>query len=149
MSGTGHDPGVVDVEVAKSNLQAEGFLMRQKCLTCRDNKGGLIGPQLDGVGNWGKTALATKILDPNRNITENFRTYNISLNNGQTVSGLYRREEGQTLVLADQTGKEFSISKPDIKEMLPSKYTLMPDNFHTSLSVEEFNSLLVYLLNTK
>ena len=42
MSGTGHDPGVVDVEVAKSDLQAEVFLMRQKCLTCRDNKGGLI-----------------------------------------------------------------------------------------------------------
>ena len=138
--------------VPDNGLIASGALVFEKnCSSCHqiDNKGGLIGPQLDGVGNWGKTALATKILDPNRNITENFRTYNISLNNGQTVSGLYRREEGQTLVLADQTGMEFSISKPDIKEMLPSKYTLMPDNFHTSLSVEEFNSLLVYLLNTK
>jgi putative heme-binding domain-containing protein len=114
-----------------------------------DKKGGLIGPQLDGVGNWGKTALATKILDPNRNITENFRTYNISLNNGQAVSGLFRREEGQTVVLADQTGKEFSVSKPDIKEMTPSKYTLMPDNFNTELSKEEFDALLTYLLNTK
>jgi len=93
--------------------------------------------------------LATKILDPNRNITENFKTYNISLNNGQAVSGLYRREEGQTLVLADQTGKEFSVSKPEIKEMTASKYTLMPDNFNTALSKEEFNDLLAYLLNTK
>jgi putative heme-binding domain-containing protein len=126
-------------------------IFEQNCSSCHqiDKKGGLIGPQLDGVGNWGKTALATKILDPNRNITENFRTYNIALNNGQTVSGLYRREEGQTLVLADQTGKEFSISKPDIKEMTPSKYTLMPDNFNTELSKEEFDALLTYLLNTK
>jgi putative heme-binding domain-containing protein len=126
-------------------------IFEQNCSSCHqiDKKGGLIGPQLDGVGNWGKTALATKILDPNRNITENFRTYNIALNNGQTVSGLFRREEGQTVVLADQTGKEFSVSKPDIKEMTPSKYTLMPDNFNTELSKEEFDALLTYLLNTK
>jgi putative heme-binding domain-containing protein len=109
----------------------------------------LIGPQLDGVGNWGKTALATKILDPNRNISENFRTYNISLKSGQTVSGLYRREEGQVLILANQAGEEFSISQLDIKEMTASKFTLMPDNFHTVLSKEEFDDLLVYLLNIK
>lgn len=135
-----------------NNLVSKGATIFEKnCSSCHqvDNKGGLIGPQLDGVGNWGKTALATKILDPNRNITENFRTYNIGLNNGQSVSGLFRREEGQTVVLADQTGKEFSVSKPDIKEMTPSKYTLMPDNFSTALSKEEFDALLTYLLNTK
>lgn len=132
-------------------LASGATIFEKNCSSCHqvDKKGGLIGPQLDGVGNWGKTALATKILDPNRNITENFRTYNISLNNGQAVSGLFRREEGQTVVLADQTGKEFSVSKPDIKEMTPSKYTLMPDNFNTELSKEEFDALLTYLLNTK
>jgi putative heme-binding domain-containing protein len=132
-------------------VSAGATIFDNNCGACHQiaKKGGLIGPQLDGVGNWGQTALATKILDPNRNITENFRTYNISLNNGQTVSGLFRREEGQTVVLANQVGQEFTVSKPDIKEMLPSKYTLMPDNFHTSLTEEEFNALLVYLLNTK
>jgi putative heme-binding domain-containing protein len=128
-----------------------GLIYESHCSMCHqiNNKGGLIGPQLDGVGNWGKTALATKILDPNRNISENFRTYNISLNNGQIVSGLFRREEGQTLVLANQLGEEFTVSRLEIKEMVASKYTLMPDDFHTSLSKEEFNGLLVYLLNIK
>ena len=128
-----------------------GQIYEANCSMCHqiNNKGGMIGPQLDGVGNWGKTALATKILDPNRNISENFRTYNISLKNGQTVSGLFRREEGQTVVLANQAGEEFTVSRLDIKEMVPSKYTLMPDNFHTTLSKEEFDGLLVYLLNIK
>ena len=35
-------------------------------------EGGNIGPQLDGVGNWGAQALAEKILDPNRNIFRAF-----------------------------------------------------------------------------
>jgi putative heme-binding domain-containing protein len=121
------------------------------CSMCHqiDNEGGLIGPQLDGIGNWGRTALTTKILDPNRNITENFRSYNITLKNGQTVTGLYRREEGQSLILANQLGEEFSIAKEDIKEQVASKYTLMPDNFHTVMGEDEFDELMVYLLSNK
>jgi putative heme-binding domain-containing protein len=142
---------LAEFDPGKSSSGLGGHIYEKNCSLCHqiDGKGGLIGPQLDGVGNWGKTALATKILDPNRNISENFRTYNISLKNGQTVSGLYRREEGQVLILANQAGEEFSISQLDIKEMTASKFTLMPDNFHTVLSEEEFDDLLVYLLNIK
>jgi putative heme-binding domain-containing protein len=138
-----------DPTTIASNLG--GHVYEKNCRICHqiDSKGGLIGPQLDGVGNWGKKALATKILDPNRNISENFRTYNINLKNGQTVSGLYRREEGQVLVLANQAGEEFTVSRLDIREMTASKFTLMPDNFHTVLSKEEFDGLMAYLLNVK
>jgi putative heme-binding domain-containing protein len=121
------------------------------CSMCHqiDNSGGLIGPQLDGIGNWGRTSLTTKILDPNRNITENFRNYNITLKNGQTLTGLYRREEGQSLVLANQLGEEFTVPKEEIEEQVASKYTLMPDNFHTALSEADFDALMVYLLGRK
>ncbi|PSR55469.1 dehydrogenase [Adhaeribacter arboris] len=123
----------------------------KNCSMCHqiDKKGGLIGPQLDGVGNWGKEALATKILDPNRNISEAFRTYTITLKNGKTVSGLYRRDEGQLLVLADRSGQEFTIAQQDIQEKTASPYTLMPDHFNSTIPKEEFDALLVYLLNNK
>ena len=142
---------LAEFDPAKTAPNLGGHVYEKNCSICHqiDSKGGLIGPQLDGVGNWGKTALATKILDPNRNISENFRTYNISLKNGQTVSGLYRREEGQVLVLANQAGEEFKISRLDIKEMAASQFTLMPDNFHAVLSKEEFDGLMAYLLNVK
>ncbi len=123
----------------------------KNCSMCHqiDKQGGLIGPQLDGIGNWGRTALTTKILDPNRNISEDFRLYNISLKNGKTVSGLYRREEGQLLVLANQTGQEFTLPQQDIKERVASKYTLMPDHFNSTIPKEDFDALLVYLLSVK
>lgn len=123
----------------------------QNCSMCHqiDKKGGLIGPQLDGIGNWGREALTTKILDPNRNISEAFRTYNITLKNGKTVSGLYRREEGQLLVLANPSGEEFSVAQQDIKEKVPSPYTLMPDHFNSTIKKEDFDALLVYLLSIK
>ena len=96
------------------------------------------------MGNWGRNALTTKILDPNRNISEAFRTYNITLKDDKTLSGLYRRQEGQLLVLANVGGQEFTLSKADIKEKTASPYTLMPEHFGETIKKEEFDALLVY-----
>lgn len=123
----------------------------QQCSSCHSmaEEGGNIGPNLDGVSQWGAKSLAEKILDPNRNISENFRTYTVRMNDGKVVTGLYRRDEGAVIVFADLSGKEFSISKKEIAEQTASKLTLMPDNFRERLSREDFNALIHYLLNPK
>ncbi|MEX2336067.1 MAG: PVC-type heme-binding CxxCH protein [Fulvivirga sp.] len=142
---------LADFNPENKTMEMGNAVFIKHCSMCHqiDNEGGLIGPQLDGIGNWGRSSLTTKILDPNRNITENFRSYNITLKNGQRVTGLYRREEGQSLVLANQLGEEFTIAKEDVEGQVPSKYTLMPDNFHTAMSEENFDALMVYLLSRK
>ena len=94
-------------------------------------------------------ALAEKILDPNRNVSEAFRNYTITLKDGKVMSGLFRREEGEVIVFADISGKEFSVPKNNIAEQKISKYTLMPDHFGNVLSQEEFNTLLKYLLSVQ
>jgi putative heme-binding domain-containing protein len=93
--------------------------------------------------------LATKIIDPNRNISEAFRNYTVKLKDGNVLAGLYRREEGAIVIFADATGREFSIAKNDIAERIPSKVTLMPDNFRNSLSQTDFNAIINYLINHK
>lgn len=100
-------------------------------------------------GQLGTKCFTTKILDPNWNISEAFRTYNITLKDGKTLSGLYRREEGQLLILANVGGQEFTVSQADIKEKSASPYTLMPDHFSNTIKKEEFDALLVFLLNEK
>lgn len=123
----------------------------RNCATCHSigGEGGSIGPQLDGVGNWGPSALIEKVLDPNRNVSESFRNYTLKLKDNKVLSGLYRREEGAVLVFADVSGKEFTIPKSDIVERTPSKYSLMPDQFATSISQQDFNALISYLLTVK
>ena len=132
-------------------LEKGRALFETNCAICHQigGTGGMIGPQLNGIGNWGVRALSEKILDPNRNISESFRTYNIILNNGKQQAGLYRRTEGEVMVFADISGKEFKLSKKDIKSYTPSPYTLMPDQFRHILSEEEFGALLEYLLSVK
>ena len=105
-----------------------------------------IGPQLHGIGKRGAQALAEKIIDPNRNISEAFRNYTIKLKDGKILTGLYRREEGLVIIFGDLNGKEFSVSKKDIAEQKASRYTIMPDHFGTTLSEKEFSMLVAYLL---
>ena len=141
---TDFDPASVTVESGKA-------MFIQNCSVCHQIKGngGMIGPQLDGIGNWGQKALTEKVLDPNRNISQAFRTYTITLKNGKVLTGLYRREEGEVSVFANPGGQEFSVPKNEIKERKASKYTLMPDNFSKTVAKKDFDALLKYLLSIK
>ncbi|MHB1179366.1 MAG: PVC-type heme-binding CxxCH protein [Daejeonella sp.] len=138
------NPESVTVESGKA-------MFIQNCSMCHQIKGngGMIGPQLDGIGNWGQKALTEKVLDPNRNISQAFRTYTITLNNGKILTGLYRREEGEVLVFANPGGQEFSVPKNEIKERKASQYTLMPDHFSKTIAKKDFDALLKYLLSVK
>ncbi|MBM3847858.1 MAG: c-type cytochrome, partial [Verrucomicrobia bacterium] len=108
--------------------------------------GGLIGPQLDGIGNRGLERLCEDIVDPNRNVDHAFRTRLIILKDGETASGLPRREEGDALVMANALGQEFMVSKKDIAEQRESNNSLMPENFGELLTPGQFNDLLAFLL---
>jgi putative heme-binding domain-containing protein len=128
---------------------ADGERVFQKnCMVCHqiDGKGALVGPQLTGVGNRGLERLCEDILDPNRNVDVSFRTTVLTLNDGDTVSGLFGREEGEQVVLADAAGKEFNVAKKTVKERSQTESSLMPDNFGDAIPPEEFNALLAYLL---
>jgi putative heme-binding domain-containing protein len=144
---------ITDFTYAKSTPSAATgrVVFTRNCSTCHsiEEEGGSIGPQLDGVGRWGVSALVEKILDPNRNVSESFRNYTIRLKDDKVLSGLYRRDEGALMVFADISGKEFTVSKKDIAEQTASKYTLMPDQFSTTISAGDFNALVAYLLTIK
>ncbi len=139
--------------LARLDVSAGGGrqIFTQNCSPCHqiNKEGGMIGPQLDGIGSWGSKALATKILDPNRNISEAFRTYTIKLKNGSVKNGLFRREEAASLVYANTAGEEFFIAKKDIVENQPSKFTLMPDHFGQTIPQDQFNQLMGYLLSIR
>ena len=138
------DPASVTVASGKT-------IFIQNCSMCHqiNGNGGLVGPQLDGIGNWGQKALTEKILNPNGNISKAFVTYNITLKNGKVLTGLFRRTEGNVLVFADYGGQEFSVRKDEINKQLASEFTLMPDHFSKTIDKKDFDALLKYLLTVK
>jgi len=124
-------------------------IFTQNCAICHQigGAGAVIGPQLDGVGSRGLDRIVEDVLDPNRNVDVNFRTQVIVLKDGDVQNGLFRREEGQLLVLADSTGKEISIPKKDIQTRRESDTSLMPGNFGDIIPEKDFENLMAFLLS--
>ncbi|MBL9173853.1 MAG: c-type cytochrome [Verrucomicrobiales bacterium] len=123
-------------------------IFQQNCAACHqlDGKGGLVGPQLTGIGNRGVERLCEDILDPNRNVDRAFRQTLVVLKDGESRSGLFRREEGSQWVLVDAAGQEFVIPVASVSERRELDQSLMPENFGDSIPEPDFQNLLAYLL---
>ena len=137
-----------DFDVTKANAARGAELFTQACAACHqlEGKGALVGPQLDGIGGRGLDRLLEDILDSNANVDRAFRSTTFVLTNGDVVSGLFRREEGAQLIVADSTGKEVSFAKAQVKERRETERSLMPDNFGEAMTAQQFNDLLAFLL---
>lgn len=132
---------------ASPSLEKGAALFTKHCAACHQiaGKGFVVGPQLDGIGNRGLERIIEDVLDPNRNVDVAFRTTTIQTVDGQTLSGLLRREEGPLLVLVDLKGKEFTIAKNEIERQIKTPLSLMPANVSEIVTPEEFFDLVAYL----
>jgi putative heme-binding domain-containing protein len=136
---------------AAASLERGLAAFEKSCAACHqlDGKGATVGPQLDGIGGRGAERIIEDIIDPNRNVDHAFRTTTFILADGDVVSGLFRREEGETVIYAESTGKETSIPKAQVKERRASELSLMPESLADALTSQEFNDLLAFLLSKR
>ncbi len=137
--------------MATASSQRGREVFEKVCAACHriGEKGALIGPQLDGVGVRGVDRLLEDLLDPNRNVDGAFRITTLLMADGKVLTGLFRRQEGATLVFADQKGKEFTVQEADIDERVQSPVSLMPTNLYEIVKPEQIDHLLAYLLEQR
>jgi len=128
------------IEVGKKSFE-------KRCAVCHKigEQGNLIGPQLDGIGNRPLERIVEDVLAPNRNVDAAFKTVLIQTIDGQVVSGLPRREEGEVLVLANAEGKEIRIRNREIEVRKDSPLSLMPSNFGEQIPRPELLGLIRFL----
>lgn len=133
---------------ARTDPVAGRKVFEKHCAACHQiaNQGAKVGPQLDGIGSRGLDRLLEDLIDPSRNVDQAFRSTTLALKNGQVVSGLLLREEGEVLVLADSQGKEVRVPKDNVEERSLSAVSPMPADLADQIAEEDFYHLLAYLL---
>jgi putative heme-binding domain-containing protein len=133
---------------SKPDLETGANVFKMNCAACHQIKGegGLIGPQLDGIGTRGPERLCEDILDPNRNVDAHFHLHTFTLKDGSVTAGFLKTELGEVKVIADATGKEHRLSKKDITKSEVTPMSLMPPTFGQTMDEAMFIDLLGYLL---
>ena len=122
-------------------------VFKQQCAKCHiyGNEGSQIGPNLTGMAVHPKEELLTHILDPNRDVEANFRTYSVMTLDGVMVSGMLASESKTTVELVDTEGKRQSLLRDDIDQLVMSRKSVMPEGFESSIKPDEMASLLSFL----
>jgi putative heme-binding domain-containing protein len=133
---------------SKPDIAKGEALFTANCAVCHTlgGKGGLIGPQLDGIGNRGAERLIEDILDPNRNVDAHFHLHQMKLRDDTIATGFVRGEVGQVTILVDAAGNEQRISKGDIVQDTDLPQSLMPPVFGQTIPPAMFNDLIAWLL---
>lgn len=133
---------------AGADFNAGKQVFQKHCAGCHKvaGIGQKIGPELDGIGHRGLDRLLEDILDPSRNVDQAFRSTIVNTVDGRVITGLVLREEGNTLVMVDNVGKELRLSKDEIEERLPSPLSPMPANVFEIVPEADFVELVHFLM---
>ena len=122
-------------------------VFRKNCLSChRHGKEGFeIGPDVSTVRNRDSGSVLIQILDPNREVLTNFVQYFVTLKNGKMLTGRIVSESSSGLTLRRAGGIENKILRKNIKSIMSSGQSLMPEGLEAVIDLQSMSDLLAFL----
>jgi quinoprotein glucose dehydrogenase len=121
------------------------------CPRCHkiDNQGGDVGPSLNGlISRHDRAFILESILFPNRQISPDYETVIVRLNNGAGVVGVLKSEDATNLVLNSPDEGLIHLKKADIQSRRKG-LSAMPEGFQRILSKQELRNVVEFLATLK
>lgn len=115
------------------------------CINCHtlDGKGGKIGPELTGIGIRPRADILVDIIDPNRSVEANYRSWSVTTKDGETYTGRLEAETQTTVEILDLTGAKHVVQRKDITKLDASSSPSCPPA--SSNSPADLAAILEYL----
>ncbi len=122
-------------------------LYKKLCSKCHvhSGEGTNIGPELTGMAVHPKEELLIHILDPNRSVEGNYRQYTVVTRKGKILTGLLASENRNALEIYDAEGAKHIVLREDLKRLVSSKLSLMPEGFEKQVPAQGIGDLLEFL----
>jgi putative membrane-bound dehydrogenase-like protein len=128
------------------------FLGRLACATCHrvGKTGGVVGPDLTRIGaiRSGRDLIESLVL-PSATMAQGYDTYQVTLDDGETLTGIRVRQPDDAFVLRDSSGAEMRLQPSQIQKAERLQTSLMPEGLVSSLQQQEIRDLLAYLQSLK
>ena len=123
------------------------------CFNCHrfGNEGGMTGPDLTGAsGRYSSRDFIDQILNPSKEINEQFVPMVITKNDGDTVTGVIVNLNGDNVMVNTDPANPFqqdTIDRKKVRSMEFSKVSPMPEGLLQMLTTEEIADLTAYVLS--
>ena len=123
------------------------------CFACHrfGNEGGMTGPDLTGAsGRYSPRDLLDQILNPSKEINEQFVPAVLTKNNGESVVGSVVNLNGDTVTIntdLSDPNQRVTVDRKEVKSIEPSKVSPMPPMLLASMTESEVLDLVAYILS--
>ncbi len=123
------------------------------CFACHrfGNEGGMTGPDLTGSGGrYSPHDLLDQIINPSKEINEQFAPIIVTKNNGEMVSGVVVNLSGDNVTLntdLSDPDQRATIDRKEVQSIEVSKVSPMPPMLLNLLTKDEVLDLLAYVLS--
>jgi putative heme-binding domain-containing protein len=123
------------------------------CAACHrfGTDGGALGPDLTGVGGrFSARDLLESIIDPSKEVSDQYAPIVITLNSGNTVTGRIMNLSGDSLQINTDMfdpNQTVSVDRKQVASIEPSKISMMPEGLLNMLQQDEILDLLAYLMS--
>ncbi len=112
--------------------------------------GGGVGPDLTSVPNKFDTRyLIEAMINPSKDISDQYQSSNVLMEDGRTLSGLVIEQDAKTLLVypSDPKAKRIVVSRDEVEKLTPSKVSQMPAGLLNSLNRDEIKDLTAYIMS--
>jgi len=104
------------------------------------------GPDLYGIGDkYSREQLVQAVLYPNASLLPDYATTIVLKSDGTTEQGVLRKRTADAIQLQTAEGKLIEIPDSEVEETKKGDKSLMPEDLHKQLTVEQFRDLIEYL----
>lgn len=123
------------------------------CYACHrfGNEGGMNGPDLTGAGGrYSAHDLLDQILNPSKEINEQFAPIIVTKNSGEIISGVVVNLNGDSVTLntdLSDPNQRVNVDRKEVKSIETSKVSPMPPMLLMMLTKEEILDLAAYVLS--
>jgi putative heme-binding domain-containing protein len=123
------------------------------CFTCHRfaTEGGAVGPDLTGVsGRFNAKDLLESIVDPSKEVSDQYAPTVFTLKNGTTVIGrVANLNNDDIMVMEDMSapGDFTNVKRTELVSAEPSKTSPMPEGLLNTLKQDEILDLMAFLLS--
>ncbi|MFN0021403.1 MAG: PVC-type heme-binding CxxCH protein [Pirellulaceae bacterium] len=123
------------------------------CVRCHRvaGSGGDVGPDLTKLSadpTKTRKYLLESLVAPNKAIAKGFESILILDSNGQSITGIIKKESDKTVELMTAEGKLISLAQEDIEQRRPTK-SAMPDDLPKKLTKFDVRDLVEFLASLK